>query len=345
MRRQRVGIGLAKQLDAAAATNKATVLAFLQAVHDGRRRATLAQLEPLLQALLPGSSDISDEPRRRGRWGSSYWCADPARWRATFDELYDEIEAFVDPGTADRFEAARQLALSAWIRRAAGSHPNSDGSRAGAEVAVLTIEASALADLASGGSAPSLSEAVAAARQLDATRRDTGEGTAMALMHEHWAVLAAATELSALARSVVGGRVEAWLMQRGWGPEDSLPWIALSAFEIDLRLRSFMARGPSIPNPYLSDQVRGYLGLPPSPDVRPTRAEKIAWLEQVRAAEEARWWVGSASYGYESVAKRFSDREGLEIVKGNQFGPGDPIGETMRLVMSEPADPQDGHDT
>lgn len=80
MRRRRVGIDPPKSIDAAGAANKATVLAFLQAVHDGRRHATRTQLESLLLALSPRSSDASDGPRRRGRWGNDYWCTDPARW-------------------------------------------------------------------------------------------------------------------------------------------------------------------------------------------------------------------------------------------------------------------------
>lgn len=155
-------------------------------------------------------------------------------------------------------------------------------------------------------------------------------------MHEEKAVLAAAPELSLIACSVVGGRVEDWLLEKKWGPEEGLPTLAFCAFEIDLRLRSVMARGKSIPTPYLSDSARRDVGLPPSSWVPPTRAEKIAWLAQVRAAEETRWWVGSLSCGYESVARRFSEMWGIEIVTGNQFGPGDPVGEALRSVRAGP---------
>jgi hypothetical protein len=217
MRRRRVRINQTKSIDAAGAANKAIVLAFLQAAHNGRRRAPPAQLDSLLRALLPHPTDTPSEPPRRGRWGTPHWCTDPGRWRATFDKLYYVIEEFVDPETAERFEATRQLALSVRARRAAGSHANSERQRAGNEAAVLTVGVGVLADLASGRSIPSLSEAMAAARALRASGSDTGKDTARALMHEEQAVLAASTELSLVARSVVGGRVEEWLMNQGWG--------------------------------------------------------------------------------------------------------------------------------
>ena len=302
--------------------NRAVVLAFVDAVERGTRKATPMQLNHLIR-------QVAGRPSRRTIKGQTeplprdLQRVDFQVWPQFFTLLYEEGARYAHPEDWGRFLDIRDVVFEELLRgKAQHRAPEEEAVRSMAITRALHLLDSLIARRV----VPTHREAMAAATSLGAAGpvRSAIE-TARELDAEEYGILAGATELSQPCRAVIGQRVLLRTLNERWGP-NQIPWFASGAFGIgsyDTIVRR-VAQFPddTIANTYLRSGLDLPLAQPP-----------IIWPEEVRdyfvevelANQQTRYWVGKGAYQNRKSAEFNSEREGEPILDGTEFGPGDAI--------------------
>jgi hypothetical protein len=322
--------GVAGSPDLRTVTNRAVVVAFLQAVQDGSRRATSSQLRTIAGSLGPRTSRPASSWTRSEDWGNlpPRYRRDHSHDREIFDRIYAEIDALGSPDGAREFYRFLELAeATVRRRRRLGVEDPADARRD--DLGLLTSSLTA-GELLWGQAPPTLAAALAAARSLTSEETEHAQ-TPMELDAEGEAITCAAGAFTSIARYVVGYRVHTWLKGMPWGTDPSSHPAALQSFDDSMSVREDNGLRNAFFTHRSARPACAHFGLP-DPEVHLSLNEVRAMGAISREQEEERWWVGTIAYLDEGSARAAAERNGSAVERGTQSGPGDWVSDfTQRL--------------
>ncbi len=307
------------------ALNKALLLAFMDAVGDGRRVLTPSQSRRLSEAL--------EAPRRQSRTNQSRLPnhlrdVDLETWPEFFRLTFEAIESSVPSEDWARFDEIRQGVLNAMLHGSRRFGPIREGQRLAERLRVAS--ALQLMDgLADGTVVPGFEDALAAAKGLfSVTQPESALDRAVRLNAEDFALVCAAPELSAEVRYVIGGRLGPRLLEAGLL---KIPYDSSSSMSLDLATLARTGRRamPSFYPAHVTDVARIHWGLRPVARIYPRPEELRAFLEEVERNLVPQRWVKSRAGSWSKVTP-YDEGKGSTIVDGTNKGPGFPI---SRLIV------------